>query len=239
MKKRIFKIASMLMLTIFIGSCEKEDSNLDIYDQEMKEIPSETDSHRKNENNKVTNDAVNKSSKLWKILKYVPGKVIVENGQTIPEVGVDIFAEGYHPNFLFWLVDGCFEIVGSDEEQKVTIKRVNKNEGNIYYTYMENNSIMASHRKFVAIPPDHSSTPCPTSEHTKMRKSFKVWVGANNYDENYTFTWTVNHKGNQYTETGRNVRLRGFGNFNVTLNVSHNGCTVQTRTQNFKVDIGR
>ncbi|MBG6129242.1 hypothetical protein IWQ47_000065 [Aquimarina sp. EL_43] len=239
MKKTILKIASILMLTIFIGSCEKKDSNLDIYDHEMKEVPSETVSNKRNENNKATNVAVNKSSKLWKILKYVPGKVIVENGQTIPEVGVNIIAEGYHPNFLFWIVDGCFEIVGSDEEQKVTIKRVNKNEGHIYYTYMENNNIMSNYRKFVAIPPDHSSTPCPTSEHTKMRQSFSTYTAASNYDERYTYNWTVVNKGSTYHGTGSNIRLRGYGNFNVTLTVTLDGCTTQTRTQNFYVNIGR
>ncbi|EZH74080.1 hypothetical protein ATO12_14490 [Aquimarina atlantica] len=227
MKNRIFKIASMLMLTIFIGSCEKEDSNLDIYDQEMKEVPSETVSHRRNENNKVTNVAVNKSSKLWKILKYVPGKVIVENGQTIPEVGVNIVAEGYHPNFLFWLVDGCFEIVGSDEEQKVTIKRVNKNEGNIYYTYMENNNIMASHRKFVAIPPDHSSTPCPSGGHTMIEQIFNSVLDAKNYDTKYTYKWKVVHNGGTTYKTGRSVVLRKGGS-TVTLSVSKNGCTTQS-----------
>ncbi|WP_108808655.1 hypothetical protein [Aquimarina spinulae] len=227
MKKTIFKIASILMLTIFIGSCEKEDSNLDIYDQEMKEVPSETVLNKGNENNKATNVAVNKSSKLWKILKYVPGKVIVENGQTIPEVGVDIIAEGYHPNFLFWLVDGCFEIVGSDEEQKVTIKRVNKNEGNIYYTYMENNSIMASHRKFVAIPPDHSSTPCPSSGHTMIEQIFNSVLDAKNYDTKYTYKWKVVHNGRATYKTGRSVLLRKGGS-TVTLSVSKNGCTTQS-----------
>ncbi|EZH74082.1 hypothetical protein ATO12_14500 [Aquimarina atlantica] len=225
MKKTIFKTLSVLMLAIFISSCETDDSILDATQVQSKEM--------------ITDNATTKMRSLddpfFKIDGF-DGPYDVINGEYVPHIGTYVRVTAKNP-FGFWKTSGCFKQVG------VRFLRTNKEKGSItHYVKRAEGGFSSVGRNFIAIPvvsPPPPPPPCPTSEHTKMRQSFSTYAAASNYDERYTYNWTVVNKGNTYHGTGSSIRLQGFGNFNVTLSIAQDGCTTQTRTQNFYVNIGR
>ncbi|WP_074410078.1 MULTISPECIES: hypothetical protein [Aquimarina] len=238
MKKTIFKVITILTLAIFISSCETDDG--------IESKLENTSSSKKNEEN--NNLETKSSSNVFLLVTSIDGPYDTVDGVRIPKIGSYVNISGVKiPSGHFygtWDVKlGGYEIV-KRSSQSVRLKRVTKEDAIVFFFYTEHvnengNIVLKSDIATYGLSAIPDPVPCPTSEHTKMRQSFSKYAAAINYDERYTYNWTVVNKGNTYTETGRNVRLRGFGNFNVTLTIAQDGCTTQTRTQNFYVNIGR
>ncbi len=232
MTKKILKTITVLMMAIFI-SCENDDNPSDFSGDKLENVSSETLSKEElqNSNNIVT--VANKSSGLWRVLSY-KGSVTIQNGNTIPHTGTIITTEGYHPGFLFWNVKGGFRITGSEYQQKVDIKRVNKNAGVIEYYYLKGDHVLKAIKKYIEIPP--LVLPCPTSDLTQVR-AFHLGarrpsvVSAMNYTIDYTFKWEVIN--NNSTKRYTNIHFVNLsqGESKVTLTVLNEGCPVLTNTQ--------
>ncbi|WP_108808653.1 hypothetical protein [Aquimarina spinulae] len=227
MKKTIFKTLSVLTLAIFMSSCETDDGTLDTTQEQSKEMIID--------NSTTTKMRPSDDDPFFKVTGF-DGPYDVINGEYVPHIGTYVKVRANNP-FGFWKASGCFKQVGS------RFLRTNKEKGSITHSVRRaEGGFNSVGHDFIAIPvvsPPPPPPPCPTSEHTKMRQSFSKYAAASNYDDRYTYNWTVVNKGNTYHGTGSSIRLQGYGNFNVTLTIVQDGCTTQTRTQNFYVNIGR
>ncbi|EZH74081.1 hypothetical protein ATO12_14495 [Aquimarina atlantica] len=233
MKKTIFKVITMVMLATFISSCESDDGTFDSLEGESKNISVEA-STIDNSTTKAANGCHN-----WSIKRYEgPMWMDFRTRKVYPYVNTITIAEANCDGT--WAATGGFKIIDNTHNKRtVRVKRINKNEGKLFFITGDGRYSVLTFDAFIYPDTTPPTVSCPTSEHTKMGQSFSKYVTASNYDEKYTYNWTVVNKGNTYYGTGSSIRLRGFGNFNVTLTVTLDGCTAQTRTQNFHVNIGR
>lgn len=211
MKKTIFKTLSVLILTIFISSCETDDGVLDTTQEQSKEV--------------ITDNATTKMRPFDDpsfTIDGFDGPYDVINGEYVPHIGTYVRVTAKNP-FGFWKTTGCFEQIGS------RFLRTSKDKGSIiHYVKRDEGGFNSVGRDFIAIP--EVSTPpvsCPSSGHTIMEQVFNSVLDAKNYDTKYTYKWKVVHNSRTTYKTGRSVLLNKGGS-TVTLSVSKNGCTTQS-----------
>ncbi|MBG6129243.1 hypothetical protein IWQ47_000064 [Aquimarina sp. EL_43] len=228
MKKTILKITSILMLTIFIGSCETDDGTIDNLEGESKSLLTENQSEGYLNDN--ANEAMSQTDPVYfRIISYdnPNGKAYsIIDGKIIVYVGTYITAEAEGPGY--WKVTGDFKIIGDPTKRRVRILRTGRKASSIIYMYPVPSGEAGTVLTFVEVP---SSVPptasCPSSGHTMIEQVFNSVLDAKNYDTKYTYKWKIVHNGRTTYKTGRSVLLSKGGS-TITLSVSKNGCTTQS-----------
>lgn len=244
MKKTIFKIA-LVMLTIFINSCEADDGIPGAIKSESKNIPSI--------NNFSTNSSLVKSTinnSIILIMTSVEGPFDIVNEEIVPQIGsiVNISAVSLGSNNFAgsWSdVSEGYELV-SKSYTTIRIRRISKAGSTIRYHYrFSNDSWKIATYRLNKMP---SPPSCPTSEHTQM-KIQRGRINTYNYNDSYIYKWKVvePQNGRTYYEVGKYLQLRDIGSYDVTVLVSidpslNPTCTEVQRTQTFVIgpdELGR
>ncbi|WP_025664805.1 hypothetical protein, partial [Aquimarina megaterium] len=176
MKKTIFKVITMVMLATFISSCETDDGTLDGLEGESKNISVETSTIDKSAT-KAANGCHN-----WSIKRYEgPMWMDFRTRKVYPYVNTITIAEANCDGI--WEATGGFKIIDNTHNKRtVRVKRINKNEGKLFFITSGGYSVL-TFDAFIYPDTTPPTTSCPTSEHTKMRQSFSKYAAASNYDE--------------------------------------------------------
>ncbi|WP_074410080.1 hypothetical protein [Aquimarina megaterium] len=230
MKKTIFKVITMVMLATFISSCETDDGTLDGLEGESKNISVETSTIDKSAT-KAANSCHN-----WSIKRYEgPMWMDFRTRKVYPYVNTITIAEANCDGV--WEATGGFKIIDNTHNKRtVRVKRINKNEGKLFFITSNGGYSVLTFDAFIYPDITDPTAPCPTSEHTKMKRTGRRTLYAENYKGYYAYKWTIVNRGNTYYETGRTITLR-IGSSDVTLTVSKKDCATQTSVRkNFFID---
>ena len=227
MKKTFLKTITVLLLTIFITSCEK-DNNLDeAIEGGSKDVSVENFTIN-------TDNSVKMTSDLWKIEKY-EGSYTEMNGEKLPHIGTHLIASSKYIGDIVehrWKAGGCFKIVEGHQDRTARILRTCNEKGWVEYTspipFVETEILR---RKFKEIP-------CPIRSHTIIRRNGNR-IDAQNYDQKFRYDWKVVYRmGNReqiYRKTGRFFDFPHPGRFEATLTVSlKNYCAKSDGTKIFE-----
>ncbi|GAA4279229.1 hypothetical protein [Aquimarina mytili] len=235
MRKTIFRTISVVLFSILISSCEKNDNQgIDTTNQELTEITSKVYMGEELDNIEEGLVGINASNNLFGIVGY-EGPVIIDfqAGKTIPFVESVVIAETNESNFR-WYTEGSFKILGDPNSRRVRVQRTGLEEGTIG---LITSSLNYAEIYFHEAP---SYARCPDNTDTLMQVDANRVVQVLNYTEGFTYEWKVINDDNTINAAGRSITIPK-GSSTVTLSVLNkinntipiSICPEVTRTQNF------
>ncbi len=169
------------MLTIFISSCENDDSSLDAITEESLDLEQTTPVEESS--TKATN-----SCSYWRVKSY-EGPVWIDfstGRKEYPYVNTIINTTETSCDES-WIATGGFKIIESTQ-RKARVKRINQNKGTIQFIPKHYPRFPIEFDDFV---PNGSSVPCPKESNTSMYKSDIRYMNAGSYVPEYTYSWKV------------------------------------------------
>ncbi|WP_106793299.1 hypothetical protein [Aquimarina sp. Aq78] len=230
MKKIFLKTFIALMMLIGLNSCETNDVNDPI------------------EISTITSDNIEKAGSQGcdiSLTAYQGPGIYWSNAEhAYPPVGGILTYKTECQNLIGWTIDSSFEIIGSDTQQEVKIKRIKKDAATLILITKNNNGGFTYYK--IELPeyklPPLSTFLCPHDNvHTQIARigvRYELHLKAINYDPKFTYKWQLANGWTIGNGEYLDFNYGGRKPVSITLTISKEGCPTKKITKTYVVDPG-